>query len=99
MQGSAQAPVMDTLDLGTPPLARVATAKPYLTTHPAVAASGREFTRLVEFVADNIVALHLEDPAHALKVRRSPYRSIMQVGPVAITLTWLRDRADSAADS
>ncbi len=75
-----------------------AKVRPYLTTHSAVAASAREFTRLAEFVADGIVALHLEDPACAVKVRRSPYRSILQVGPVAITLTWLRHRADSAAD-
>jgi hypothetical protein len=99
IMGSASVPVIETFDVAVTPVARVANKKPYLTTHPAVAASGREFTRLATFVADGIVALHLEDPTHAMKIRRSPYRTIMQVGPVAITVTWLRDRENSAAGS
>lgn len=80
-----------------PALAETAWRRPFLTTHPAVAASTREFSRLASDVVDRIGRLTFDDATHMPKVRRSPYRVIVQAGPVAVTLAWLRDRADSPA--
>jgi len=84
-----------TLPAGSP--AEAAWRRPFLTTHPALAAAAREFARLTTDVVDRVALLTFDEPAHAPKVRRSPYRIIVQAGPVAVTLAWLRDRADSPA--
>ncbi|HYD53267.1 MAG TPA: hypothetical protein VEA99_11590 [Gemmatimonadaceae bacterium] len=71
--------------------------RPYLATHPALAAAQREFSRLsADLVrqAQALAAVGIEDKPD---VRQSPQRCILQLGPVAATLTWLRS-ADSAAD-
>lgn len=77
----------------TPTFARRA----YLATHPAAAASIREFARLTEEVVGLVKSAELAGSANGPKVRREPHRTIIQAGPVALTLTWLRDRTDSAA--
>jgi hypothetical protein len=71
----------------------------FLTSHRALAACTREFGRLAQAVAERAGALRHElmieeEP----ELRLTPERCIMQVGPVAITIAWLRGPLDSLAD-
>ena len=69
----------------------------FLGSHRALAACTREFGRL----ADEVVKLAGALPEAADErpvVRRSPDRCIVQLGPVALTVGWLRSTLDSAAD-
>jgi hypothetical protein len=70
--------------------------RPYLTTHPALAACNREFARLSAEIVRHASAVGAGE--YKPDVRQMPYRCIVQLGPVAVTLTWLRSGADSAAD-
>jgi hypothetical protein len=70
-------------------------AQPYLTTHRALAACGRELERLAEAVAHGAATLRQTSADDAPQVRRSPLRVIVQLGPVALTLTWLRTTPDT----
>ena len=56
-----------------------------------------EFDRLAEDIAKRVT--DLEDEAKGLKadVRRSPGRCIVQLGPVALTISWLRTRAETVS--
>lgn len=71
--------------------------RPYLSTHPAVAAAQREFTRLGDELVRHVAALGEPEGVKA-EVRRSPSRCIVQLGPVAATVAWLRG-ADSVTES
>lgn len=71
----------------------------FLTSHRALAACTREFGRLAQEVAERASALRHElaieeEP----ELRLTPERCIMQVGPVAVTLAWLRGPLDSLTD-
>jgi hypothetical protein len=69
----------------------------FLDSHRALAVCAREFDRLADDVAKRVS--DLEDEAKGLKadVRRSPGRCIVQLGPVALTLSWLRTRAETVS--
>jgi hypothetical protein len=69
----------------------------FLDSHRALAVCAREFDRLAEDVSRRVS--DLEDDAKGLKadVRRSPGRCIVQLGPVALTLSWLRTRAETVS--
>jgi hypothetical protein len=69
----------------------------FLDSHRALAVCAREFDRLAEDISKRIV--NLEDEAKGLKadVRRSPGRCIVQLGPVALTISWLRTRAETVS--
>jgi hypothetical protein len=69
----------------------------FLDSHRALAVCAREFDRLVDDVSKRVT--DLEDEAKGLKadVRRSPGRCIVQLGPVALTLSWLRTRAETVS--
>jgi hypothetical protein len=71
----------------------------FLTSHRAIAACAREFNRLVEEVVERANALRaelmIEEEA---ELRLTPDRCIVQLGPVALTLGWLRGNLDSLAD-
>jgi hypothetical protein len=69
----------------------------FLDSHRALAVCAREFDRLAEDVAKRVT--DLEDEAKGLKadVKRSPGRCIVQLGPVALTLSWLRTRAETVS--
>ncbi len=71
--------------------------QPFLTSYRAFAACTRELTRLTDDVLDAVAALPL-GPDDKAVVRRSPDRCIVQLGPVALTLAWLRGAQDSVAD-
>lgn len=63
--------------------------KPFLETHRALTACAREFTRLSDDLVQGVLSLHAASGEEAPVVRRSPGRCIVQLGPVAITVTWL----------
>lgn len=69
----------------------------FLDSHRALAVCAREFDRLAEDIAKRVA--DLEDEAKGLKaeVRRSPGRCIVQLGPVALTISWLRTRAETVS--
>lgn len=69
----------------------------FLDSHRALAVCAREFDRLADDVAKRVT--DLADEAKGLKpdVRRSPGRCIVQLGPVALTLSWLRTRAETVS--
>ena len=69
----------------------------FLDSHRALAVCAREFDRLAEDIAKRVT--DLEDEAKGLKadVRRSPGRCIVQLGPVALTISWLRTRAETVS--
>ena len=69
----------------------------FLDSHRALAVCAREFDRLADDIAKRV--LNLQDDAKGLKadVRRSPGRCIVQLGPVALTISWLRTRAETVS--
>ncbi len=69
----------------------------FLDSHRALAVCAREFDRLADDVAKRV--LDLQDEAKGLKadVRRSPGRCIVQLGPVALTISWLRTRGETVS--
>ena len=69
----------------------------FLDSHRALAVCAREFDRLAEDIAKRVT--DLEDEGKGLKadVRRSPGRCIVQLGPVALTISWLRTRAETVS--
>ncbi len=69
----------------------------FLDSHRALAVCAREFDRLVEDVSKRV--MDLEDEAKGLKadVKRSPGRCMVQLGPVALTISWLRTRAETVS--
>ena len=69
----------------------------FLDSHRALAVCAREFDRLADDISRRVS--DLEDEAKGLKaeVRRSPGRCIVQLGPVALTISWLRTRAETVS--
>ncbi len=70
----------------------------FLTTHRALAACTREFTRLSEELVRGVTALQSSGIEDKPVVRHSPSRCIVQLGPVAATIAWLRSTRDSVTD-
>jgi hypothetical protein len=73
--------------------------EPFLTSHRALAACARELARLSDEIVRGVTALSGAQVEHKAVVRQSPERCIVQLGPVALTLTWLRSSHDSVASS
>jgi hypothetical protein len=71
--------------------------QPFLGSHRAVAACARELARLSDEVLLGVAALPGAMAEEKAVVRRSPDRCIVQLGPVALTLAWLRSSLDSVA--
>jgi hypothetical protein len=71
--------------------------QPFLASHRALAACTRELARLSDEVVVGVVALAGAVAEEKAAVRRSPDRCIIQLGPVALTLAWLRSSRDSVA--
>ena len=71
----------------------------FLTSHRAIAACTREFGRVATEIVERASLLRHElmieqEP----EIRLTPERCIVQVGPVALTIAWLRGPLDSLAD-
>jgi hypothetical protein len=71
---------------------------PFLSSQRAAAACARQLTHLAECVVDEVQAMASACGAEAPVVRRSPGRCIVQVGPVAITITWLHRNTAAVED-
>lgn len=72
--------------------------KPFLASHRAASACTREFTALCDSLVQGVVALHADGIHEKAIVRRSPGRCIVQLGPVAITVAWLRSTLGAVED-
>ncbi|HKH94774.1 MAG TPA: hypothetical protein VKA54_23400 [Gemmatimonadaceae bacterium] len=70
----------------------------FVASHRALAVCTREFGRLAGEVALGLTALNVAGEMEKALVVQSPGRCIAQVGPVALTMTWLRSRLDVVAD-
>ncbi len=70
---------------------------PFLGSHRALAACTREFARLSDEVTQGVTALLGTNAEEKPVVRQRPDRCILQLGPVALTIAWLRSTHDSVA--
>jgi len=71
---------------------------PFLASHRALAACTRELSRLGDAVVRGVAAMPGgATPVDKATVRRSPDRCIVQLGPVALTLAWLRGAQDAVS--
>ncbi|HEX6536631.1 MAG TPA: hypothetical protein VF041_18740 [Gemmatimonadaceae bacterium] len=57
----------------------------------------REFERLTHDIAERAATADTTRAGAVAEVRRTPRRCIVQLGPVALTVSWVRDRDDSVA--
>lgn len=69
----------------------------YLRSPRALPACARELDHLAAAVSARVTAAAAEIGETA-EIRRAPGRCIVQLGPVALTLSWVRDRVDTVAD-
>jgi hypothetical protein len=70
---------------------------PFLASHRALGPCARELARLSDEVVRGVAALTGATAADRVTVRRSPDRCIVQLGPVALTIAWLRGSHDAVA--
>ncbi len=63
---------------------------PFLLTARALAVCSRELARLNDALVRGVTALHPGSAKDKPVVREAPGRLIVQLGPVALTVTWLR---------
>ena len=70
----------------------------FLASHRAHGVCTRELNRLADDVARLVEELPRGDDGEKPEVRLSPGRYVLQVGPAALTLSWLRSTLDSVAD-
>jgi hypothetical protein len=71
---------------------------PFLATQRAINACTREIGRLSDALVEGALALQTNSAKDEAKVRQSPGRCIVQLGPVAITVAWLLPSLGSVAD-
>jgi hypothetical protein len=69
----------------------------FLDSHRALAVCAREFDRLADDISKRVTGLENEEKGLKADVRRSPGRCIVQLGPVALTISWLRTRAETVS--
>ena len=69
----------------------------FLGSHRAITHLGREFDRLAAEVTKRVATVNRDDAETPLEVHRVPNRCTVQLGPVALTLSWVRTRPDTVA--
>ena len=69
----------------------------YLASHKSLAVCQRELTRLTAALSAQVQAIADTEGATAT-IRRTPDRCILQLGPVALSVAWLRSTMDSVAE-
>jgi hypothetical protein len=69
----------------------------FLASHRAITHLGREFDRLASEIAKRAATVNRDDAEVPLEVHRVPGRCMVQLGPVALTLSWIRTRPDTVA--
>jgi hypothetical protein len=70
----------------------------FLSSHRAQAVCTREFARLCDEVVSAAKALARDLNEEMPVVRRMPDRCIVQLGPVALTVTWLKNGSESPGE-
>ena len=75
-----------------------APSQAFLATHRGQAAFAREYARLVAAIVADVGVAARENPAFTPIIRQSPERCIVQLGPVAMTMVWLRKGAENTAN-
>ncbi|HEY2376124.1 MAG TPA: hypothetical protein VGH98_09135 [Gemmatimonadaceae bacterium] len=70
--------------------------QPFLSSGRALGAYAREFARLGDEIAERAAGSFGDLVDCKIDVRRSPDRCILQVGPCALTVAFIRSRRDSA---
>jgi hypothetical protein len=71
--------------------------RPYLTTSRALVACTRELARLSQAIVQEVASVSAGGGEVTAALRQSPDRLIVQFGPVALTVAWLRSTPDSVA--
>ena len=69
----------------------------FLASHRAITHLGREFDRLATEVTKRVSTVTRGETEIPLEVHRVPGRCTVQLGPVALTLSWVRTRPDNVA--
>jgi hypothetical protein len=69
----------------------------FLSSHRAVSVCAREIGRLADAIADAAAQFASANGHEPPALRRMPDRCIVQLGPVALTVAWLRHGTDSPA--
>lgn len=72
--------------------------RPFISSHRAVSACTRELAHLVNGVTYGVSTLHASGIHEKAVTRQSPGRCIVQLGPVALTITWLRGTLGTIAE-
>ena len=90
MTGSPRDAFADRGDLANSPA--------FLATHRGQAALVREYARLVAALVAEVGSAARERPEFAPVIRQSPERCIVQLGPVAMTMVWLRKGAEAVSN-
>lgn len=90
IQHAPEQPAADIRD----PMSRQA----FLNSHRALAVCTREFSRLADDIINAAKGFASERDIDAPTVRKAPDRCIVQLGPVALTVAWLRNGSDSPAN-
>jgi hypothetical protein len=90
IQNAPEQPAADIRD----PMSRQA----FLNSHRALAVCTREFARLADDLIGAAKQYAQEQGLDAPTVRKAPDRCIVQLGPVAMTVAWLRNGSDSPAN-
>jgi hypothetical protein len=75
---------------------RAEVAASFLGSSRAVAVCAREFERLADTIAKRATSA-AEKAGTKAEVQRMPDRCLVQVGPVALSVSWVRERVDTAA--
>ena len=70
--------------------------QPFLSSARALSASGREFARLSDEIAERAAGSFGDIVDCKIIVRRSPDRCILQIGTSALTVAFIRNRRESA---
>ena len=70
----------------------------FLESHRALAVCAKEFDQLVDEIVRLAASVETGNVEVQTEVRRSPNRCIVQLGPVALTISWLRSGADTISD-
>jgi hypothetical protein len=70
----------------------------YLASHRSGPACARELERLADDVVQRVEAMERDEAAAEIEVRRGAGRCIIQLGPVALTMSWIRSRTDAVIE-
>jgi hypothetical protein len=70
----------------------------YLGSHRSGPACARELERLTDDLVDRIESMERPDGAAEIEVKRGAGRCIIQLGPVALTVSWIRARTDAVIE-